>query len=247
VVSGSSDFLPHLAVPDTNALYGFVIDRLTERHEVADVNTSIVYEHVRRPYWSRLRGDEPRHPDRVMRSPARHAILAPLRARTDLAGTTAAVEQGRRVADAVYGTILVLAVVAALSQDKKAGPGEIAAGALTTSLVFWIVHVYAQVLSRRTAGDTMRTRELVSSAARQEWPLVAAALAPLVPLVLGAIGVFQRSTSITLSIAVGLADLAAWGYLAGRAMGQATIKSVISALVAVGLGLLMVLLKNLVH
>jgi DNA-binding Lrp family transcriptional regulator len=48
VVSGSSDFLLHVAVPDTNALYAFVIDRLTGRPEVADVNTSIVYEHIRR-------------------------------------------------------------------------------------------------------------------------------------------------------------------------------------------------------
>ena len=52
MVSGSSDFLPHLAVPDTNALYGFVIDR----HEVADVNTSIVYEHVRRPVLEPIEG-----------------------------------------------------------------------------------------------------------------------------------------------------------------------------------------------
>jgi DNA-binding Lrp family transcriptional regulator len=49
VVSGRSDFLLHLAVPDTDALYAFVIDRLTERPEVADVNTSVVYEHIRRP------------------------------------------------------------------------------------------------------------------------------------------------------------------------------------------------------
>jgi hypothetical protein len=35
--------------PDTDALYAFVIDRLTERAEVADVNTSIVYAHIRRP------------------------------------------------------------------------------------------------------------------------------------------------------------------------------------------------------
>jgi hypothetical protein len=34
---------------DSNALYAFVIDRLTERPEVADVDTSIVYEHIRRP------------------------------------------------------------------------------------------------------------------------------------------------------------------------------------------------------
>ncbi|MDX6598390.1 MAG: hypothetical protein QOE87_2277 [Gaiellales bacterium] len=38
-----------LAVPGTDALYVFVIDRLTERPEVADVNTSVVYEHIRRP------------------------------------------------------------------------------------------------------------------------------------------------------------------------------------------------------
>ena len=49
VVSGLSDFLLHVAVADTDALYGFVIDRLTERPEVADVNTTVVYEHLRRP------------------------------------------------------------------------------------------------------------------------------------------------------------------------------------------------------
>jgi DNA-binding Lrp family transcriptional regulator len=48
VVSGASDFLLHVAVPDTDALYAFVIDRLTQRAEVADVNTSVVYEHLRR-------------------------------------------------------------------------------------------------------------------------------------------------------------------------------------------------------
>jgi DNA-binding Lrp family transcriptional regulator len=48
VVSGGEDFLIHVAVPDTDALYAFVIDRLTERPEVADVRTSIVYQHIRR-------------------------------------------------------------------------------------------------------------------------------------------------------------------------------------------------------
>ena len=49
VTTGSEDFLIHVAVPDNDSLYAFVIDRLTERSEVADVNTSVVYEHVRRP------------------------------------------------------------------------------------------------------------------------------------------------------------------------------------------------------
>jgi DNA-binding Lrp family transcriptional regulator len=48
VVTGEQDFLIHVAVPDTDSLYGFVIDRLTERPEIADVRTSVVYEHLRR-------------------------------------------------------------------------------------------------------------------------------------------------------------------------------------------------------
>jgi len=47
VTSGAHDFLIHIAVPDNDGLYAFVIDRLTERPEVADVNTSIVYDHLR--------------------------------------------------------------------------------------------------------------------------------------------------------------------------------------------------------
>jgi DNA-binding Lrp family transcriptional regulator len=49
VLSGSYDFMIHVAVADTDGLYAFVIDRLTQRREVADVNTSVVYEHLRAP------------------------------------------------------------------------------------------------------------------------------------------------------------------------------------------------------
>ena len=47
VTSGNEDFLIHVAVADNEALYAFVIDRLTERPEVIDVRTSVVYEHIR--------------------------------------------------------------------------------------------------------------------------------------------------------------------------------------------------------
>ncbi|MFL6145392.1 MAG: Lrp/AsnC family transcriptional regulator [Labedaea sp.] len=47
VVTGNEDFLIHIAVADTDGLYSFVIDRLTQRREVADVRTSVVYEHLR--------------------------------------------------------------------------------------------------------------------------------------------------------------------------------------------------------
>lgn len=47
VTSGNEDFLLHVAVPSNDHLYAFVIDRLTERQEIVDVRTSVVYEHIR--------------------------------------------------------------------------------------------------------------------------------------------------------------------------------------------------------
>lgn len=47
VTSGNEDFLIHVAVPDNESLYAFVIDKLTQRAEIADVRTSVVYEHLR--------------------------------------------------------------------------------------------------------------------------------------------------------------------------------------------------------
>jgi DNA-binding Lrp family transcriptional regulator len=47
VTTGTEDFVIHVAVADNDALYAFVIDRLTQRPEIADVRTSVVYEHIR--------------------------------------------------------------------------------------------------------------------------------------------------------------------------------------------------------
>lgn len=49
VTTGTEDFVLHLAVRDNDALYAFVVDRLTSRREVADVRTAVVYEHIRNP------------------------------------------------------------------------------------------------------------------------------------------------------------------------------------------------------
>jgi DNA-binding Lrp family transcriptional regulator len=70
VVSGGDDFLVHVAVGDTDGLYAFVIDRLTERLEVADVRTSVVYEHlVSRPLSPFAQGRPARQTPRSHGSP----------------------------------------------------------------------------------------------------------------------------------------------------------------------------------
>lgn len=48
VLSGADDFLIHIAVRDTEQLNDFILDRLTQRKEIVDVRTSLVFRHFRR-------------------------------------------------------------------------------------------------------------------------------------------------------------------------------------------------------
>ena len=47
VTAGTEEFLVHVAVPDNNSIYEFVIDKLTARTDIADVRTSVIYEHIK--------------------------------------------------------------------------------------------------------------------------------------------------------------------------------------------------------
>lgn len=46
-MSGGSDFLAHVAVKDTQALRDLVL-ALAKRQEIADIRSSVVFEHHRR-------------------------------------------------------------------------------------------------------------------------------------------------------------------------------------------------------
>ena len=48
-VSGTDDFLVHVAVADTHALRDFVLDRLTSRPEVAHLETHLIFAQERNP------------------------------------------------------------------------------------------------------------------------------------------------------------------------------------------------------
>jgi hypothetical protein len=164
---------------------------------------------------------------------------------TDTASSTAARE--RRVAAAVYGTILVLAVVSYLSEDDELGPGRVAVAMLGTALVYYAAHVYVDYLAARMSATGERTGAVLRRVVVEEWPLLEATLIPAIPLVLGALGVFSRSTSVNLSLTLALVDLAGWGYSAGRRSFASRSAAIASSLVAIALGLVVVGLKGLLH
>jgi DNA-binding Lrp family transcriptional regulator len=49
VLTGTDDFLVHVAVRDIDQLHAFLMDRFTRRKEIVSFRTSVVYQHLRTP------------------------------------------------------------------------------------------------------------------------------------------------------------------------------------------------------
>ena len=156
-------------------------------------------------------------------------------------------QRSHALARAIYGQILVTAIVAALSEDSAAATGYLLLSAVTTILVFWAAHVYAGAMARgitlRRAMEQGEFRAFMAT----ELPMIEAAIPTVIILALGTVGVFSRNTTVSLAIGVGVAML----FLAGLAFGRYTSSSwpaaLLSAALTSGLGLVIVALKAIVH
>jgi hemolysin III len=147
----------------------------------------------------------------------------------------------------LYGTVLVLAVIIALTKSGKAEASVVLGGVLITALVFFVVHVYADTLAARVASPDRRIGDLARHHGHHELPILGAAIGPSIPLVLGTLGVLSREQAGSAAIAMGLLGLFGWGVAVGRALGYDRAGPYAFGVLNVALGGLMVGLKVLVH
>lgn len=147
----------------------------------------------------------------------------------------------------LYGTVLVLAVVIALTKSGHAEAEIILGGVLITTLVFYVVHVYADVLAARVVSPDRSWGALAREIGREEIAIVEAAILPALPLLLGTLGILDREAASWGAIGCGLVSLFGWGLLVGRALGYDGLRSLLFGAANVALGGLMVVLKVLVH
>jgi hypothetical protein len=153
---------------------------------------------------------------------------------------------GERLAGFIYGTIIALAVVVAGARAYPHGPGHIAVLVSVTAVVFWLAHVYAHGLGHSVAQDEHLTFSDLRHIARREGSIVEAAVPPLVPLLLGAVGVLSTRTAVWAALGLGLVVLAAQGIEFARVerLGWLGTLGVVSA--NLSLGVLLIGLKLLV-
>jgi hypothetical protein len=151
------------------------------------------------------------------------------------------------LSEAIYGTILWLSLIAALSLDDQISALEIAVSMLVTVFVFWLAHVYSNLLARWVESHHRLDRAGIRRLAREEWPLVTSALPPAGILLLAQFGLYAKAAGVTIALVFGVVSLAGWGVAAGRQAGLTTAGMIGVGALSATFGLVVVALKALVQ
>jgi hypothetical protein len=150
------------------------------------------------------------------------------------------------IAGTVYGTIVVMATVAAGSRGEDTNAWRLAVVVSVTVLVLWVAHVYSHTLADIIEEGRPLDRARLRAVARREMAIPAAAVAPIAALVLAALDVLDEQTAVWLALGVGVATLAAQGarYATVEHLGRTG--TLVAILLNVFLGLVIVGLEALV-
>jgi len=136
---------------------------------------------------------------------------------------------------AIYGTIVATAVIAAAGQHQPAG--IVLAETVVTLLVFWLAHVYAQVLSQPVRN--------VPATMGRELALLEAPAPSVLLLLLAALGLLGKGLAVNLALATAVAALVWWGVLTARRLGRAWPAALFAGAVDGVLGVVIIALKAL--
>ena len=149
-------------------------------------------------------------------------------------------------AGAIYGTIVSMTVIATASKDDDLGPIMIASWAAITGVVFWLVHVYADIVAR--GYETPREAlSHATEALRSEWPIVQGALIPAVAVLAGPLGIVKDENASYFAVATGIVALFATGLLIGTRDNRRWARRILIGTVNALFGLIILALKVFVH
>ena len=141
-------------------------------------------------------------------------------------------------AGAIYGIIAYLAILVLLEEDHT-DPMDAIAILVGSAIVYWLAHVYAHLLPRMAAVGRLRSGRFWETAADQIGILLVV-LVPVVPLLLGMVGVLSDPTAVRTAIAAGIASLGVFAIREARDAGLGWRRSLLMAagLVLAGVALL---------
>jgi hypothetical protein len=151
-----------------------------------------------------------------------------------------------RIAGTVYGTIIVMSVLAAGAKPYRHHLWRLLLLVGVSVIVLWLAHVYSHGLGESLSlGRRLRAAEL-RSIARREYSIVASAVAPLVSVFLGVVGVLTPRTSISLALWIGVLALTVQGVRYAQLERLSRTASLLTIALNTGIGLGLVALEVLI-
>lgn len=163
---------------------------------------------------------------------------------SDQAGQRPKEGSGRRRAAGIYGTVVTAAII-----DTAGGhvsTTQLVVAVIVTLLVYWAAEQYADLLGEHAEAGRLPRWPAVKAQLAVSWPMVAASYIPLLALVLARLAGASNDDAATVGVAIALVLLVYHGWSAGRA-ARLRGKSLLAAtLMAGGLGVVMIVLKEIV-
>jgi hypothetical protein len=142
---------------------------------------------------------------------------------------------------AILGTVVGLSTMVAAGLHGTLAEVEVTV--LVTVAIYWAADCYARLLAARSAGKPTKVRTVL----RREWPMVEAAYVPLVVLLVIVLITGSLPAGIFSALGVGTVVLGGLGYFAQRRAGGSRSDAVKWSFVSASLGIVVIVLKLLLH
>ena len=150
----------------------------------------------------------------------------------------------RRRAAGIYGTVITAAVLA--SARGRLPTTALASAVLITLIVYWVAELYSEILGEQAvyAGSPIWPR--IRDGMASTWTMVSAAYIPVLVLVVSRLFGASTTVAANIALAVAVVVLVIHGWFAGRAAKLHGVQLLIVTMIAGGLGIVMIILKNFV-
>ena len=145
------------------------------------------------------------------------------------------------LSSAILGTVVGLSTMVAAGAHGTLGQVELTV--VVTVAIYWAADSYARLLAARSAGR----RTKVGSVLARQWPMVEAAYAPLLVLLAIVLVTGNLRVGIFAALGVGTVVLGGLGFFAARRAGGSQPDAVRWSLVSASLGIVVILLKLVLH
>jgi hypothetical protein len=152
--------------------------------------------------------------------------------------------RGAASARATYGLILVMSLLAIWTSEEHPSGKEVLLSVGATSVVFWIAHVYSEIVALRIREGHDLTGKERREAAVNELPLIEVAIPPMVLIALATAGAMSVTLAIDISLWICLAGLGALGWYSAHSAGARGFRLVLASTTSLALGVVIVLLKT---